>query len=83
MYAWLWRHLPGGRRARAAQACLLVALVVLVCFLWLFPAVSTLLDRNGATVRSAPSVIDRREPPVAVRSAAARAVTRALAGADA
>jgi len=65
VYAWLWRHLPGGRRARMAQVGLAVVLVVLVCFVWVFPAVSTLLDRNGATVGSAPDLIDRREPPVA------------------
>ncbi len=65
MYAWLWRHLPGGRRVRTAQCCLLVAVVVLACFVWVFPAVSTLLDRNGATVGSAPSVTDRRERPMA------------------
>ena len=65
MYAWLWRHLPGGRRARTAQVCAAVGLVVLVCFAWAFPAVSTLLERNGATVGSAPHEIDRREPPVA------------------
>lgn len=69
MYAWLWRHLPGGRRARTAQACLLVAAVVLVCFVWVFPAVSTVLDRNGATVDSAPHLNDRREPPVAATRA--------------
>lgn len=62
MYAWLWRRLPGGRRARTAQACVLVALVVLVCFVWVFPAVSTVLDRNGATVGSAPYPDDRTHP---------------------
>ena len=83
MYAWLWRHLPGGRRARTVQACLAVLVVVLVCFVWVFPALSTLLDRNGATVGSAPRLIDRREPLVAVTKAVTRAATRAATRADA
>lgn len=62
MYAWLWRRLPGGRRARAAQLCAAAAVVVVVCFGWVFPAVSTLLDSNGATVGSAPHPGDRADP---------------------
>jgi hypothetical protein len=65
VYAWLWRHLPGGPRARAAQLCVAVALVVLVCFVWVFPAVEALLTRNGATVGSAPQPIDRGATPMA------------------
>lgn len=73
MYAWLWRHLPGGRRARTAQVGLAVLLVVLACFVWVFPAVSALLDREGATVGSASYLIERREPPVADTTAGTRA----------
>ena len=50
MYAALWRHLPGPRWARALQCLLLALVVVAVCFLWVFPAVSPLLPFTDSTV---------------------------------
>ncbi|HYN30762.1 MAG TPA: hypothetical protein VES95_12980 [Dermatophilaceae bacterium] len=50
MYAALWRALPGPVAAKAA-ACLVLALVVVaVCFLWVFPAVSPHLPFSDNTV---------------------------------
>jgi hypothetical protein len=41
MYAWIWRHLPGGTGSRAALAVLLalavVALLLFVVFPWAEP----------------------------------------------
>lgn len=62
MYAWLWRHLPGGRRARLAQLVAAAVLLLIVCFVWVFPAISTLSDRQGATVGSAPSSTEGKAP---------------------
>ena len=50
MYAALWRTLPGPTWARVLQVLVLVALVVAVCFAWLFPAVSPLLPFTDSTV---------------------------------
>lgn len=43
MYPALWRVLPGGRAAKVVQRLLLLVAVVTVCFVWVFPAVATLL----------------------------------------
>lgn len=50
MYAWIWQHLPGNRRVRAAIALLLFAIVVLACMRWVFPLIGAALATNGATV---------------------------------
>lgn len=50
MYAALWRSLPGPGWARAVQCLVLVAVVVAVCFTWVFPAVSPLLPFTESTV---------------------------------
>ncbi|NHA69354.1 hypothetical protein [Phycicoccus flavus] len=50
MYAALWRALPGPRWARAVQCLVLAALVVVVLFQWVFPAVAPLLPFNDNTV---------------------------------
>lgn len=50
MYAALWRALPGPLPVKVVQAVLLLALVVAVCFTWLFPAVAPLLPVNDGTV---------------------------------
>jgi hypothetical protein len=50
MYAWIWRHLPGPRWARAIIAVLALAIVVLMLFEWVFPAVSALLPFQEQTV---------------------------------
>lgn len=50
MYAWLWRHLPGGRLARTVQAVLLVAGAVLVLFTVVFPWIEPRLPFDDVTV---------------------------------
>jgi hypothetical protein len=50
VYAALWRILPGPRWARALQCLVLALLVVAVCFVWVFPAVSPLLPFTDSTV---------------------------------
>lgn len=50
MYAALWRVLPGPRWAKISQLAVLVALVVVVCFAWVFPAVAPLLPLDDGTV---------------------------------
>ncbi len=51
MYGWLWRHLPGNRGARAAQAFVLFCLVVALLMLVVFPAVEPHLPFGQDTVR--------------------------------
>lgn len=53
MYAWLWRHLPGPTPARIVLALTLLAGVVALCFLWLFPWLETTLNLDQVTVGSA------------------------------
>jgi len=50
VYAALWRHLPGPAWARGVQCLVLAFIVVAVCFLWVFPAISPLLPFTEATV---------------------------------
>ncbi len=50
MYAWIWRRLPGGTTGRAGLAVLLVAAVLAVLFLIVFPAVETLLPSTNVSV---------------------------------
>lgn len=50
IYAWIWRQLPGDRRAKVMLVTLLLAWLLLACFLWLFPAISDVLASNGSTV---------------------------------
>ena len=53
MYTWIWRHLPGGLPGKLLGSLLLLAAVVLVLFLWVFPAVEPLLPFNDVTVDTA------------------------------
>lgn len=53
MYGWIWRQLPGPIWARAIIAVLALAIVVLVLFEWVFPAVSALLPFQEQTVTNA------------------------------
>ena len=53
MYAALWRHLPGPAWARTLQCLVLLLVVVAVCFLWVFPAVSDHLPFTDNTVGAA------------------------------
>jgi len=50
MYGALWRRLPGGRLAKVIQALVLVAVVVAVLFLWVFPAVTPHLPFEDVTI---------------------------------
>ena len=50
MYAALWRRLPGTRLAKTLQALVLLAVVVAVLFLWVFPAVTPHLPFEDVTI---------------------------------
>lgn len=50
MYAALWRRLPGPGSLRVAICLALFALVVAVCFTWLFPWIAAQLPVNDPTV---------------------------------
>lgn len=50
MYAALWHLLPGPRWAKALQCLVLLAVVLVVCFVWVFPAVAPHLPFNDSTV---------------------------------
>jgi hypothetical protein len=50
MYAALRRLLPGGRLAKTLQAMALLAVVVAVLFLWVFPAVAPHLPFEDVTI---------------------------------
>ncbi|HEY6741590.1 MAG TPA: hypothetical protein VI110_04460 [Lapillicoccus sp.] len=52
MYAALFRLLPGGRLAKTLQAVLLAAVVVVVLFLWVFPAIAPHLPFEDVTISS-------------------------------
>lgn len=49
-YGLVWRLLPGPRPAKVAQALVLVAVVVVVLFGWVFPAISPLMPFDETTV---------------------------------
>ena len=50
MYGALWRVLPGPAWLRVLMLLVLAALVVWVCFQWVFPWISTYLELNENTV---------------------------------
>ena len=50
MYAWIWRHLPGDRRAKWLGAVLLLLIVLAVLFFVVFPYVEPRLALNNVTV---------------------------------
>lgn len=50
MYAALWRALPGPVLVRVLLLLVLLALVVVVCFEWLFPLVASWLPYDETTV---------------------------------
>ena len=53
MYAWLWHRLPGGRPTRALIMVALLAVVLAVLFLVVFPWVEPRLPFNDVTVNPA------------------------------
>jgi hypothetical protein len=50
MYAALWRALPGPVLVRVLLLLVLLALLVFVCFEWLFPLVASWLPYDETTV---------------------------------
>ncbi len=50
MYGWLWRHLPGGRAMRTAQAVVLFAAAVTLLMLVVFPALEPHLPFGQDTI---------------------------------
>ena len=50
MYGALWRALPGPAALRLLLSVLLLAAVVAVCFVWVFPAVAPYVPFNDTTV---------------------------------
>ncbi len=53
MYSWIWRHLPGSRAARVLQVMMLVAAVVTLLLLVVFPWVEPRLPFNDVTTDAA------------------------------
>ena len=49
MYGWIWRHLPGPLVIRMMQALMLVAAVVTLLFLVVFPWLEPRLPFNDVT----------------------------------
>ena len=52
MYGLLWRLLPGPWPVKAMLALILVVAVVVICFLWLFPAIAPLMPFNDNTIQT-------------------------------
>jgi hypothetical protein len=50
MYSWIWRHLPGGIAGKLAGVLVLIAAVVVVLFLVVFPWAGPKLPFNHVTV---------------------------------
>ena len=50
MYGFIWRHLPGPVLVRVLLALVLVAAVVAVLFVWVFPALAPIMPFNNGTV---------------------------------
>ncbi|WP_199849772.1 hypothetical protein [Blastococcus sp. Marseille-P5729] len=50
MYSWIWRKLPGGTGAKAAQALVLFLLVVALLFFVIFPLIEPYMPYNNVTV---------------------------------
>ncbi len=50
MYGWIWRTLPGGLVGKLLGCTVLLALVVLLLFFVVFPAVEPLLPFADVTV---------------------------------
>lgn len=50
LYSSLWRRLPGSRAVKVVEAAGLVASVVLILFLWVFPLIAGYLPFSLVTV---------------------------------
>ena len=51
MYAWIWRHLPGGTALRTVCAVLLLAAVVALLMLVVFPWAEPRVPFSDVTVQ--------------------------------
>ena len=49
MYSWIWRHLPGSYAIKLLEALLLVAAVIALLFLVVFPWAEPRLPFNEVT----------------------------------
>jgi hypothetical protein len=65
LYAAIWRALPGPLWVRLALSAVLLAGVVALCFLWLFPRIAPMMPFNDNTV----------DPAGAAAAAHAKALT--------
>jgi hypothetical protein len=52
VFAWIWSHLPGSTAVRALQSVLIVALLVVLLFLVVFPWLTDVLPFTNTTVGS-------------------------------
>ncbi|HAM22447.1 MAG TPA: hypothetical protein DCQ04_09260, partial [Actinobacteria bacterium] len=50
MYGWIWRKLPGGNAAKAAQIIGILVVVIALLFLWVFPWITSHLPIDQVTV---------------------------------
>lgn len=50
LYAALWRAIPGPRPLKTLTVLVLLAAVVAICFVWVFPAVDPILPFNNNTI---------------------------------
>jgi hypothetical protein len=55
MYSWIWRRLPGGTRAKALLAVVLVLAVAALLLFVVFPWVEPRLPFNEVTVDDRPT----------------------------
>jgi len=63
MYAWLWRHLPGGLARRTATALILLAAVVALLFLVVFPWLDARVPWTEVTVGAPRTASPDRSSP--------------------
>ena len=50
MYGWIWRNLPGSTAIKAGEALVLVAVVLVLLWMYVFPWVEHTLPLNAVTV---------------------------------
>jgi hypothetical protein len=50
MYPWIWRHLPGPTAVRVLTATFLILAIVVVLFLWVFPALEAVIEYDSSQV---------------------------------
>ena len=62
MYGPLWRLLPGPWPVKTLLSLILVVVVVLVCFLWLFPAIAPFMPFNDNTIQTGAFSWGRQSP---------------------